>query len=170
MTAKSAGARVALSIEHGPHAGLEAPEVRRRAQAMLTALQLKKVEVSLVMTNDDQIRDLNRVYRGKDRPTDVLAFAQREGELSGLAGDLLGDVVVSVPTARRQAARAKKPLMDEVTMLVAHGLLHLLGWDHQTAAEDRAMRAETERLCAAALPRALRAPRALPQRVERGRR
>ena len=74
----------------------------------------------------------------------------REGELGGLAGELLGDVIVSIPTAKRQAEeRAVEPL-SEVTMLVAHGLLHLLGWDHETAAKDRAMRAETDRLCAAA--------------------
>jgi probable rRNA maturation factor len=107
-------------------------------------------ELSIVLTGDDQMRKLNRIYRKKDRPTDVLAFAQREGEHAERAGRLLGDVVLSVPTARRQAEAAGRDLLSEMTMLLAHGLLHLVGWDHDTPAKDRAMRRETDRLCAAA--------------------
>jgi len=116
---------------------------------MLRALQLEDSELSVVLTGDDQIQDMNRIYRKKDRPTDVLAFAQGEGEPS-LAAGLLGDVVVSVPTARRQARARGRPLLAEVTMLLAHGLLHLVGWDHETAAKDRRMRREVQRLCRAA--------------------
>jgi len=142
---------VRLVIEHGPYDGIARAEIARRARAMLALLQLEKSELSIVLTNDDQIHQLNKVYRSKDRPTDVLAFAMREGEFGALAGGLLGDVIVSVPTARRQADARRAELLDEVTMLLAHGLLHLLGWDHETAAKDRAMRTETERLCAAAV-------------------
>jgi probable rRNA maturation factor len=152
-TSEPRAARVAIALENGPHRGLTRADLKRRVEAMLDALQLDKAEFSLVLTDDDQIQNLNRDYRGKDKPTDVLAFAQREGEFGALAGDLLGDVIVSVPTARRQAIAEKRTLVDEVTMLVAHGLLHLLGWDHETAAKDRAMRAETARLCAAASTR-----------------
>jgi probable rRNA maturation factor len=120
---------------------------------MMRALQLQKSELSVLLTDDDQIQELNRDYRKKNRPTDVLAFAQREGEKRELAGEILGDVVVSVPTAARQAKAAGRGVLDEVTMLLAHGLLHLLGWDHDTDAKDRAMRAETERLCRAAVKR-----------------
>ncbi len=117
---------------------------------MVALLQLDKAEVSFVLTNDEQIHQLNKDYRGKNRPTDVLAFAMHEGEFGELAGRLLGDVIVSVDTARRQAQSRRRPVLDEVTMLLAHGLLHLLGWDHRTDAEDRRMRAETARLCAVA--------------------
>lgn len=117
---------------------------------MIRLLQLQKSEVSFVLTDDAQIHQLNKTYRHMDKPTDVLAFAMREGEHAELAGDALGDVIVSIPTARRQAEERARPLVDEVTMLLAHGLLHLLGWDHDTAAKDRRMRAETDRLCAAA--------------------
>lgn len=114
---------------------------------------MEKAELSLVLTDDEEIQFLNKTYRRKDRATDVLAFALREGEAGDVAGALLGDVIVSIPTARKQAsARAREPI-DEVTMLVAHGLLHLLGYDHRTDAEDRIMRRETDRLCAAAVPR-----------------
>jgi probable rRNA maturation factor len=139
---------VSLNVEHGPYPGVSRAEVLRRVKAMMTLLQLKKEEISITLTNDEQIHFLNRTYRAKDKPTDVLAFAMREGEFAALAGAMLGDVVVSVETARRQAERAKHDILAEVTMLLAHGLLHLLGWDHETAAKDRAMRAETNRLCA----------------------
>ena len=108
---------------------------------MIKLLQLEKAEVSFVLTDDERIHQLNKIYRGKDRPTDVLAFAMHEGEFGALAGHVLGDVIVSVPTARKQADRSGTPVLDEVTMLLAHGLLHLLGWDHDTAAKDRRMRA-----------------------------
>ena len=117
---------------------------------MLAAVQMADAELSILLTGDHQIQKLNRLYRKKNRATDVLAFAQREGEHGGLAGSLLGDVVVSIPTARRQAEEAGRDLGSELTMLLAHGLLHLLGWDHETPSKDRRMRRETERLCAAA--------------------
>ncbi|MBS2014711.1 MAG: rRNA maturation RNase YbeY [Deltaproteobacteria bacterium] len=145
---------------------------------MIDLLQLQKAEVSFVLTDDERVHQLNKVYRGKDRPTDVLAFAMHEGEFGALAGHLLGDVIVSVPTARKQAlarragpeadrVRTDAAVLDEVTMLLAHGLLHLLGWDHDTPAKDRRMRAETARLCAAAAPpSSTSVPRA---RVSKGR-
>jgi len=121
---------------------------------MLACLQLKKEEFSLVLSDDDQLHQLNKLYRGKDRPTDVLSFPMREGDFARLHASLpdalLGDVIVSVPTARKQAIEQSKELMDELTMLIAHGLLHLLGWDHDTPAKDKRMRAETQRLCDAA--------------------
>ncbi|MBI2392867.1 MAG: rRNA maturation RNase YbeY [Deltaproteobacteria bacterium] len=124
--------------------------IKRRVAAMLSALGMPSAEVSILLTDDREIRALNRDYRGVDRATDVLSFAMREGEGARFAGDVLGDLVISMQTCARQARDAKRPLLDESTMLLAHGLLHLLGWDHDTAAKDRAMRAETDRLCVAA--------------------
>jgi probable rRNA maturation factor len=141
---------VRLVIEGGPYAELPQRDVLRWARAMLAAVDLSRAELSLVLTDDERIHELNRTYRHKDKPTDVLAFAQREGELGESAGRILGDVVVSIPTARRQAKARRRAVTAEVTMLIAHGLLHLLGYDHQTDAEDRLMRRETRRLCAAA--------------------
>jgi probable rRNA maturation factor len=141
---------VRLIVEDGPHAGVSRADVARRARAMLEAVQMKDRELSILLTGDDQIQKLNRIYRKKNRPTDVLAFSQHEGEHGDRADRLLGDVVISIPTARRQAAARKRDLASEVTMLLAHGLLHLLGWDHDTPDEDRHMRTETKRLCMAA--------------------
>ena len=104
---------------------------------MIGALQLKDPEVSFVLTDDERIHQLNKIYRHKDRPTDVLAFAMQEGELAELAGGVLGDVIVSVPTARKQAEERNASVLDEVTMLLAHGLLHLLGHEHGAEMEAR---------------------------------
>ncbi len=119
---------------------------------MLAALRMSEAELSILLCDDETIRALNRDYRKKDRPTDVLAFAMREGEGGDLHPNLLGDVVISLDTARRQAHERDRTIADEVTFLLAHGLLHLLGYDHQTAAEDRIMRARTDALVAAAHP------------------
>jgi len=141
---------LSLSIEHGPHRGISRAEILRRIGAMILHLQLKNIEVSFVLTNDQTVHQLNKVYRKIDRPTDVLAFAMREGDFGGLTEGVLGDVIVSVETARKQAEAGGHAVLEEVTMLAAHGLLHLLGWDHDTPAKDRRMRAETARLCIAA--------------------
>jgi len=153
---------VRLIVEEGPHAGVSRADVTRRARAMLATLQLEDRELSIVLTGDVQIQKLNRIYRKKNKPTDVLSFSQQEGEMGDHAGRLLGDVVVSIPTARKQAEAHGKDLVSELTMLLAHGLLHLLGWDHETDAEDRRMRRETDRLCAAA-DAAARARRVAPR-------
>jgi probable rRNA maturation factor len=141
---------VRLLVESGPYRGLSRADIGRRARAMLDAVQMKNSELSIVLTGDDQIRKLNRIYRKKNQSTDVLAFSQREGESAHSSGRLLGDVVLSVPTARRQAEARGRELVAELTMLLAHGLLHLLGWDHETPVKDRRMRRETDRLCAVA--------------------
>jgi rRNA maturation RNase YbeY len=112
----------------------------REARRLLAALGLPEAELSVLLVSDAVMRRLNREWRGADRSTDVLAFAQREGP-GGAPGGLLGDVVISVDTARRQAAAAGHPLGVEADRLLIHGLLHLLGYDHEhSAAEARRMR------------------------------
>jgi len=125
---------------------------------MLSALDLGAAELSIALTDDGEIHELNRVFRRRDKPTDVLAFAMREGVPAGEGAppgpEMLGDVVVSVETARRQASRRGRTLETEVRVLLAHGLLHLVGYDHETKKEARAMGAKTRELCrAAATPR-----------------
>ena len=122
--------------------------VTRWSASMLRAMGVKRAELSVMLCDDATIHTLNRQFRKKNKPTDVLAFALREGELGHLAGDNLGDVVVSLDTARRQADERGIHPREEVRMLLAHGILHLLGWDHQTDDEVLRMRAETERLMA----------------------
>jgi probable rRNA maturation factor len=113
--------------------------VNRRFARMLRAAALTEggpaFEASLLLTDDVTIRTLNKSFRRKDKPTDVLAFALRDGG-GPVPPGLLGDVVISVDTARRQA---KKGLEAELIHLAAHGLCHLLGYDHKTDRQEREM-------------------------------
>jgi probable rRNA maturation factor len=125
---------------------------------MLRAIDLGSVELSVALTDDVEIRELNGVFRQRDKATDVLAFAMREGEplgggatvAPGSSGEILGDVVISVETARRQAKEHGRTLSAELQMLLAHGLLHLIGYDHRTKREEIVMNGATDRLCRAA--------------------
>jgi probable rRNA maturation factor len=131
--------------------GLERHSVRLRdlawrAEAMLDRLGLPEAELSVLLCSDEVIRELNRRYRDTDKPTDVLAFPMNEGPGAALHAGLLGDVVISLPTATRQARERDRPIVAEVTFLLAHGLLHLLGYDHATAREEREMSARTHDL------------------------
>ena len=103
---------------------------------------------SLVLCDDAFIQPLNRDFRGKDAPTDVLSFAQREGEAADPDDPVLGDVIISVQTAARQAAERGYGLDKELRVLLVHGLLHLLGHDHLEAEEAALMQAEERRLLA----------------------
>lgn len=142
---------VRLSIRRGPYRGLSRSTIKRWAEKMLAELKLWESELSILITDDAEIRELNHQYRDIDSPTDVLAFPMGEGEGAELAGPLLGDIVISAETARQQAIQFGRELPEEIRMLLAHGLLHLIGWDHQTDEEDRLMRARTSELCAAAV-------------------
>lgn len=140
--------RVEVSRQATKSRVVSTAEVRAASEAMLRALKLPRAELSVLLCDDATIHALNRDYRKKNKPTDVLAFAMREGDDGHLAGDLLGDVIISLETATRQARERGVASRDEVMMLLAHGLLHLLGWDHQTDADDQRMRAETDRMLA----------------------
>jgi probable rRNA maturation factor len=115
---------------------------------MLSYLERDEHELSILLTDDGFIRTLNKEHRGKDTPTDVLAFPldEAEGTPSVLDHALLGDVVISLDTAERQARGRKHSLMSEVSFLLAHGILHLLGYDHETDEEEAKMNAMTKRL------------------------
>ena len=161
---------VSVTTRGGPFAGVSAAVIRRRAGKMLAHRGLRGVELSVALVDDEAIRELNRVYRSKDKPTDVLAFPMTDHAADAGASDpsgLLGDVILSIDTARRQAQAQKRPLLDELTMLLAHGLLHLLGYDHQTDKEEREMTARTRELEQAAAGRtaasATRPPRPRPE-------
>jgi len=116
---------------------------------MLRALGLDDAELSILLCDETTIRGLNRQYRKKNKATDVLAFPMREGPGPASSAGLLGDVVISLPVATRQAAERDRPIIEEVTFLLAHGLLHLLGYDHRNQREEEEMKARTEDLMAA---------------------
>ena len=114
-------------------------------RATLKAHDAEACEVSVLLTDDVDMRQLNRDYRGINAPTDVLAFSMREGEDGDVNPSLLGDLVVSLETAARQASTrdglggAYGNLETETALLTVHGVLHLLGYDHQTQEETKVM-------------------------------
>ena len=120
-----------------PGAGYAARVLREAAKKQSARLGLTR-ELSLALVRDRRMRALNREWRGKDRPTDVLSFPQH--------GRSIGDVVISLDTARRQAREGGWSLAAELRRLLAHGLLHCLGHDHQTPAQARRMAAAERRL------------------------
>jgi probable rRNA maturation factor len=133
-----------------------AASIRRAAERLLSLLHRPKAELSVVLCDDAAIRELNRDWRKKDRATDVLSFPQAEDDAALHAGRKapadasLGDVVISVDTARRQAHEGGWTLEEEMNRLLLHGVLHLLGYDHERGTREAArMRAEEARLSAA---------------------
>lgn len=131
------------------------------AQRVLARIALGKeldedIEVGVLWVDDAYIRTLNREYRGKDCPTDVLSFALREqiGEEPEVINDpfgemLLGDIVISLETAHRQAQEYGHTLEREVAFLAVHGMLHLLGYDHVEENERNVMQQEEEKILTA---------------------
>ena len=113
--------------------------IRRAAFATLKMHGSEACEVSVLLTDDAHMLALNRDYRGIAAPTDVLAFAMREGEDGDVNPNILGDLVISLETAAQQACTAQHSLETEVACLTVHGVLHLLGHDHQTPAEAAVM-------------------------------
>lgn len=118
----------------------------RRARRILRAVGHPRSELSIALVDDEAIAELNRDHRDVAGATDVLSFSLFEGDHVEFRGALLGDVVISVDTAARQARRLRRALDDEVARLLIHGVLHLLGHDHAEPEAARAMRAEERRL------------------------
>lgn len=146
--------------------------IRRIADAMLVELELGHAELSVLLTNDTEIHALNLAHRGKDKATDVLSFPLDEGggadgAVSGTR--VLGDVVISLDTAARQARGRKRELLPEVRFLLAHGLLHLLGYDHANPAEKREMDAMTRRLVRAVSEKSTKPAKTAAESRSRGR-
>ena len=117
--------------------------IKLAAAALLHALDQEQAEVTVALVGDAEMRRLNRKYRKKNKTTDVLSFIADEALPSG--GRLLGDIVISVEQARRQAAQRGKTLKSEMTLLLIHGLLHLLGYDHERSERQAKIMARWER-------------------------
>jgi probable rRNA maturation factor len=126
---------VRISAEY-PGAARAMRRVRARAVTFLRALGREDAELSIALVGDRRIRGLNRVWRGMDRATDVLSFPLSDPP--GI-GPVLGDVVMSVETASRRARSERRAVSRELERYLAHGLLHLLGYDHERAEDARRM-------------------------------
>ena len=115
--------------------------------AILNALGCPDAELSILIVDDQQITQFNRDYLNRNRPTNVIAFPMREGRFSEVTPNLLGDVVISADTAKREGQSAGLKMQDRLDQLLIHGILHLCGYDHEnTKTEARRMEKKTEEL------------------------
>lgn len=134
-----------IELEHETDiAGLDERALERLAAHALAVEHVSKPsELSVLLADDPTVHELNKTYRAMDEATDVLSFSQSEGEPFAQpegAAPHLGDVIISIDTARRQAVEFALSLQEEVAHLLVHGVLHLLGYDHEDAAEAEVMR------------------------------
>jgi probable rRNA maturation factor len=112
--------------------------LERAAQEALRSAAMEAADLSIVITDDAQLQELNRQYLGSDMPTDVLSFPAEETDPD--SGEIyLGDILISLPRANEQASAGGHPVEDELQLLVVHGALHLLGHDHADEAEKAKM-------------------------------
>ena len=120
-------------------------QLRNNAARLLALCGREEAELSILLVSDRRIDELNRTYRHKKGATNVLAFAQAEGPDAGLAGNILGDIVISWETAAREARREKTTVHQRLLVLLIHGLLHLLGYDHERSAADERLMFDREK-------------------------
>ena len=119
--------------------------VKKRVLQIMAYLGCSAQDLSVVFGSDRLLQDLNRTYRRKDRPTNVLAFPQSPTYAGEPASTMLGDVIVALPTAAREAHDLQQSLEERVVYLLLHGLLHLLGYDHEGSAAQRRCMVALER-------------------------
>jgi len=140
---------ILISIEEPFAASLSEERLAAIARRVLEAERAPACELSIAVTDDETVRALNREYAGEDAVTDVLSFSQREGEEFVTPPEgvpPLGEVVIAYPQAARQAAERGHMADEEVTRLLVHGVLHLLGYDHAEPEEARRMRGREDAL------------------------
>jgi len=119
-------------------------KIKEKIKMALQHLKVdEKTEISVLFTDDKFIRSLNNKYRGIDKPTDVLSFSLSEGSVKTPESEsdtLLGDIIISVETAQRQADKLNHSREKELAVLLIHGLLHLTGYDHEKDKDYKIMR------------------------------
>jgi probable rRNA maturation factor len=145
--------RIEVQVARPFRSTLRAPWLRRIARHVLAAEGAGSTELGIVITDDATVRDLNQRYLGIDAPTDVLSFGLGEvgeGPFALPPGEAapLGEVIISYPTAVRQAEEQGHSVEAEVAHLLVHGILHLLGYDHLEAEDERVMRRREEEILA----------------------
>ncbi len=106
-------------------------KIRKTAQAILDALECPEGELSILVVDDPRIAELNKEYLDRDGPTNVIAFPMREGHFPEIGPNLLGDVVISTDTARREGEISGISTEERIIQLLVHGVLHLFGYDHE---------------------------------------
>lgn len=156
MSSHEVDIEVQIDDAYAPH--VDGENLRAVAAATLSAYAIDDTELTIVVTSDEAVQQLNRDYRGIDAPTDVLSFAAQEGEEQNevalppeLAAELdryLGDIIIAYPYTIQQAAHYSSTPAAELRLMVVHGVLHLLGDDHDSAEAEATMWARQEAVLA----------------------
>jgi len=115
---------------------LSKTKLQKKAQAVLNALGSPKGELSILVVDDSEIKTLNKNYLNRSGPTNVIAFPMKEGDFSDINPQLLGDVVISIETAGREALQSGISTEERFAQLLVHGILHLFGFDHEKSEQD----------------------------------
>ena len=118
---------------------IDLSRIRKSLKRLLKELNCDDRAIGLLLVDDNEIQKLNNAYLNRNKPTNVLSFAMTEGEFGNINPQILGDIVISVETASRDALISHIDLMDELEFLIIHGLLHLLGYDHENTSAEKAM-------------------------------
>ncbi|MBL7070588.1 MAG: rRNA maturation RNase YbeY [Candidatus Omnitrophica bacterium] len=130
---------------------LNSSKLERVVRFTLKSLGIKDASLSIIFVSDSRIKRLNNLYRGSDRPTDVLAFSMREGKRLLGKRPVMGDIVISVDRARKQAKRFESTFKREIYLYIIHGILHLAGYNDERPGDKRVMRRKEDeilnRLC-----------------------
>jgi len=131
-----------IQIENRQSAKIDLRRIRSVLARLMKRLGCGEAELSVVLVDDAAIREINRTYLARDHATNVISFPMQEGEYSDVNPRVLGDIVVSVETARTEAKKARIAADDELDFLLIHGLLHLTGYNHEntSAAEVARMK------------------------------
>ena len=128
---------------------LQLSQIKKTAQAILDGLGCPEAELSLLIVDDAEIAQLNQTYLNRSGPTNVIAFPMQEGDHGDVTPGLLGDVVISMETAAAESNRAGIGLQHRFNQLLVHGILHLLGYDHEQDPDEAAlMKAKSDELLA----------------------
>lgn len=142
--------KLPIEVLPGCRGRMSVPELRRIASHVLDQEGVaNNVSAEIVIADSDTVRELNRLYRGRDEPTDVLSFAAHEGEAFLEAPDespSLGEVIVCLPVAEAQATAGNRAVSGEIAHLLVHGLLHILGYDHEDPADGARMKLREDEL------------------------
>jgi probable rRNA maturation factor len=115
-------------------------KIRSTVLQILKILDCVEKEVSISFVDDETIRQLNKQYLARDRATNVLSFSLQEGECGDINPQILGDIIISVQTARRDAVKGKLSIEQEIDFLMIHGILHLLGYNHENTTKEETAR------------------------------
>ena len=138
---------ILLRNDH-PLINIDSDDINKKIEMVMSSLNCLNQEVSILLTADADIRELNQQFRGIDQPTDVLSFPQNADEDPPIPGEIiLGDIAVSLDTAQAQAKEHGLTFEEEIILLLIHGILHLLGYDHEISEqEEEKMRSKTREL------------------------